>query len=116
MAPRLRGYIVSVPDAECAVAVVAKYADKAKVMANKSDLLQDAEYIELRCHLAKTEDGVECNVDGLKEGVVEDVIEAMRRGFFVYCLYADCPACGAKCVTVHIENGIFSCDSCQESV
>ena len=116
MAPRLRGYIVSDPGAECAVAVVAKYADKAKLMANKSDLLQGAEYIELRCRLAKTEADVECNVDGLKEGVVEDLIDAMRRGFFSYCLYADCPSCGAKCVTVHIENGIFSCDSCQDGV
>ena len=106
----LQLYKVSIDD-ECMEAVMARNRQEAKKIAwNDSNFLsQHGEFIELRVNK------LEGITRGLKEGIQDDYIDLLIRGFFTMVAYCECPVCGQKDATVFLdeEHGRMYCDKCE---
>ena len=87
--------------------VVARSPGVAKSLAMKEELFTFSDYIDLRATECKNG-----NKEGLASEKVLDETEGLSRGFYDVLLYADCPACGAKEVTLYYKKN-FYCDRCE---
>lgn len=86
--------------------IVARTVPKAKAIAMRSDEI-DCDYIDLR--VRKIAD----SVTDLPEGIVEDYMECLKRGWYSVIMEEDCPICG-RCSDVYYRNGTVGCETCLE--
>ena len=108
----MRAYYVSDEDNENAIAVVADNSREAKKLGWSSIRECGCEYVDMRVHWLK-----KANMSNLKKGVLKSHLDALKRGFFDYIKYEDCPKCKTKNTTVYYDNGElggFSCDECED--
>lgn len=104
----MRAYIVSDSEHETNIAVIAPDSLTAKKY-GASELF-DCDWIDLRVRSA-----VGANVSGLKEGVFEDLREALRIGIF-HCIEGEyCDICGHEGI-VRMLNDQIVCSGCFEEV
>ena len=102
----MRAYIVSDSEHETNIAVIAPDSLTAKKY-GASELF-DCDWIDLRVRSA-----VGANVSGLKEGVFEDLREALRIGIF-HCIEDEyCDICGHEGIVRMLNNQIV-CSGCFE--
>ena len=105
---KLKAYIITNqkdPD-NYMLCVIAKSSGDAKSLALKEDLFIDSDYIDLRAIVCK-----KGNKEGLISETVLDELEGLSRGFYDVLLYADCPTCGAKEITLYHKKD-FYCNKC----
>jgi len=98
-------------DSESGIAVIANNYREAKRMGYSwwgSEHGHECDYIEQRVKLVKN-----ANVEGLKEGPIDDFIEGLKRGLYGYVL-EECPICKSEMVEIYYddEQDRIGCDSC----
>jgi len=108
MPPILRGYYVYERGAEWGIPVVAPSTREARHIGFTASEL-DCDWIDLRCKWRR-----DANVGGLPVGIVEDAMDALRRGFYQCCEYGTCDICGAQDAYVESVNGQAVCETCME--
>ena len=105
----MKAYIVSSRwDENGSVCVIADSINEAKAMAHKDERMADGDYIDLRVKTCTAGD-----LDGLGRGVMEDNLDALRRGLCSALYDYTCPYCNMPQTTVYYRDGRFSCTYCE---
>ena len=108
MPPILRGYYVYERGAEWGIPVVAPSTKEARHIGFRASEL-DCAWIDLRCKWQR-----DANVDGLPVGIVEDEMDALRRGLYQWLEDGTCDICGATDAYLESVNGKAVCEACIE--
>lgn len=110
MPPTLRGYYVYERGAEWGIPVVAPSTREARHIGFRASEL-DCDWIDLRCRWRQ-----DANVDGLPVGIVEDEMDALRRGLYSWLEDGTCDICGAKDAYLESVDGRAVCEVCREKL
>jgi hypothetical protein len=105
-----RAYYAHEDGAEWGIAVVTTSVKEAKRIAFAAPEI-NCDWIELRCSWQRN-----ANIDGLPMGVVEDPIDALRRGIYGYLEDATCDICGKTDTCVQSAHGKAVCRDCMENI
>lgn len=110
---RLRGYFIRAEkDAEYGIAVVAKSAKSAKIIAiHSGDMSDYDEFIDVTVSWIRDAD-----VKGLVEGVVEAGVDALKRNLYGYLEDVECPNCGHTVSHLENDESIVLCEDCKEKL
>ena len=108
----MRAYYVTEEGTETGACVIADTAKEAKKIAwnEAPEYFEDSYWCDVKVSWCKKAD-----VSGLKKGVYEDWLDALRRDFFDSVVYADCPKCKAQETTVYYDKETgFYCNHCED--
>lgn len=106
----MRGYLVYGEGEEYSLAVVAPNAKEAKKLAWGHEMLADIDWIDVRVRWVK-----DAQVDNLDVGILESPVEGLRRDFFGFVEYEDCPLCGQEGMLSKV-NGEVMCCNCEDDI
>lgn len=106
---KLRGYYVCERGAEWGIPVVATSVKEAKCIGFGASEI-DCDWIDLRCTWQR-----EANVTGLPVGIIEDVMDALRRGLYSHIEDGTCDICGADDAYIRSVQGKAMCEVCVDN-